>query len=210
MSENLKNVEETTSAGSVNPIFRQWQNVGLMLGVVGMIALIISGVMDKSVNHKSFWSSALYGYIFWLGMTLGCCTLTYLHHSIRAHDPVNLAADVDHPLIFIREPDVVDHHVESVSGELVGSRHADFYPQVRVDQFAAELGAEQLLQPSAGNAERGDHIVLAGAVNPLVDLFAVQTQRGQQCRAHRLQRFCESEVGESVPLDQIVGDGGFP
>jgi hypothetical protein len=82
MSEN---VEKTESTGAVNPVFRQWQNVGLMLGVVGMIALIISGVMDKSVNHKAFWSSALYGYIFWLGLTLGCCTLTYLHHSIRAH-----------------------------------------------------------------------------------------------------------------------------
>lgn len=77
--------EETKSTRSVNADFRKWQTPALALGVLGLITLAIGWFTDGSLQHKAFWSSALYGFIFWLGITIGCCTLTYLHHSIRAH-----------------------------------------------------------------------------------------------------------------------------
>jgi hypothetical protein len=77
--------EIATTAGSINALFRRWETTALIAAFVGLAGLALGYFSDNSVDHKAFWASALYGIIFWLGITLGCCTLTYLHHSIRAH-----------------------------------------------------------------------------------------------------------------------------
>ena len=68
---------EKTKAGAVAPVLRRWQSATL--------PAIVVGVVGMALGYKTFWSSYLYAFLFWLGITLGCCTITFLHHSIRAH-----------------------------------------------------------------------------------------------------------------------------
>lgn len=66
------------------PVWNRLQGVALPLLLIGAIALIAAFLTDQSPDHRAFWSSYYFGYLFWMGVTLGCCTLIYLHHCIRA------------------------------------------------------------------------------------------------------------------------------
>ena len=76
--------EEKTSA-SLNAVFRRWQNLAPAAMIVGFLGMALSFFLEKSPGNKAFWSHYLYGFLFWLSLTLGCTTLTFLHHTIRSH-----------------------------------------------------------------------------------------------------------------------------
>lgn len=63
-------------------VFKKLQNTGGILAFLGLGGLLAAFFLNG--DHKSFWPSYFFGYFFWLGMTLGCVTLTFLHHTIRA------------------------------------------------------------------------------------------------------------------------------
>ena len=78
-------MSEETNLPGVGPTLRRWQNAALPAAVVGLGGLALGFAVDHSVGHKAFWSHYLYGFLFWLSLTLGCTTLTFLHHTIRSH-----------------------------------------------------------------------------------------------------------------------------
>ena len=61
-------------------VFKKLQSMGGIMAFLGFAGLAIAFFVDR----HSFWTSYFYGYFACLGMTLGCVTLTFLHHSIRA------------------------------------------------------------------------------------------------------------------------------
>ena len=77
---------ETTKsdAASVASIFGRFSTLGGTFAAIGLIGVLAAYFTDASADHHAFWSSYYFGYLFWMGMTLGCITVIYLHHSIRA------------------------------------------------------------------------------------------------------------------------------
>jgi len=63
---------------AVNIQIGRWQRVSLMVGVVGTVIAIAGFVMDR----EQFLRSYLFGYLFWLGMGLGCLAILLLHHTV--------------------------------------------------------------------------------------------------------------------------------
>ena len=69
----------------INPVFRKMRTYCMPIAFVGLILLGFGMIIaTNSKNPRYFWSSYMFGYLFWLGMTLGATTLTFLHHTIRA------------------------------------------------------------------------------------------------------------------------------
>ncbi len=64
----------------MNPTFlarlNRLQLVSLFLGIIGVLACVL-GAFTQS--HR-FFISYLFGYLFWLGLTLGCLTVTMIHN----------------------------------------------------------------------------------------------------------------------------------
>lgn len=79
MSEHV-----TKEAPSALPTLTRLNNIAVILAVLGGLGLGAGLAVDKSAGHKVFWGAYHYGFIFWLTLTLGCATLTYLHHTIRS------------------------------------------------------------------------------------------------------------------------------
>lgn len=75
---------QTTEAPSALPTLTRLSNIAVGLAVLGGIGLGAGIAADSSAGHRVFWGAYHYGFIFWLTLTLGCATLTYLHHTIRA------------------------------------------------------------------------------------------------------------------------------
>ncbi|MBB6051074.1 hypothetical protein [Armatimonas rosea] len=75
---------QTTEAPSALPTLTRLSNIAVGLAVAGAVGLGIGMATDGSAGHKIFWGAYHYGFIFWLTLTLGCATLTYLHHTIRS------------------------------------------------------------------------------------------------------------------------------
>ena len=61
-------------------VFNKLKSTGGIFAFVGLAGLLVAFFLDR----HAFWTSYFFGYFFWLGMTLGCVTLTFLHHTIRA------------------------------------------------------------------------------------------------------------------------------
>ncbi|GAB4456575.1 MAG: hypothetical protein OHK0029_14780 [Armatimonadaceae bacterium] len=80
MRTEIQHKDTAATAASVVPVFRQAQTVGGALFVIGLIGAGIGFFLSP----RAFWSSYMFAFVFWAGMTLGATTLTYLHHSIRA------------------------------------------------------------------------------------------------------------------------------
>ncbi len=66
--------------GDTVAVFKKLQNTGGILAFIGAIGLLIALFVDR----HAFWTSYFFGYFVWLGFALGCTTLTFLHHAIRA------------------------------------------------------------------------------------------------------------------------------
>ena len=65
--------------GSAIAALGRYRAPAIALGVLGILALIIGFVVDK----QAFFTSYFFAFIFWMGLTLGSTTLTYLHHTVR-------------------------------------------------------------------------------------------------------------------------------
>lgn len=75
---------ETHNAPSALPTLTKLGNTATGMAVIGAIALAAGYFTDHSEGHRVFAGAYHYGFIFWLTLTLGCTTLTFLHHTIRA------------------------------------------------------------------------------------------------------------------------------
>jgi hypothetical protein len=60
-------------------VFNNVRNIAAVLGGIGGAGLVIALFSDL----KAFWAAYFFGYVFWLILTVGCLTLTTLHHVIR-------------------------------------------------------------------------------------------------------------------------------
>jgi len=66
------------------PSLKKLQSVAMPLLVVGLVLLGISFGIDQDGSKRGFWASYLYGFTVWMSLSLGCTTLLFLHHTIRA------------------------------------------------------------------------------------------------------------------------------
>lgn len=67
------------------PSLRKLQGTAAGLAGLGILAfLAVAFGMDQSAGKKVAWAGYLYGFTFWISLSLGCTTLTFLHHTIRA------------------------------------------------------------------------------------------------------------------------------
>ena len=71
----------TTTQNSPIPAFKQAQLIAGVLALIGALGL---GIALISGAYDAFFASFTFGFVFWVTMTVGACSLTYLHHSIRA------------------------------------------------------------------------------------------------------------------------------
>ena len=86
--------------------YKKLQSVALPLLVVGLVLL---GVVVASVgggDKRIVWAGYLYGFTFWMSLSLGCTTLLFLHHTIRAQWSLSLlrfleAGTKNLPLMFV-------------------------------------------------------------------------------------------------------------
>src|SRR4051812_47407414 len=62
--------------GFPGPTLRRVQLTGLLIGCLGIVACILGAAF----NRKQFFISYLFGYLFWLGLALGCLGVAMLHH----------------------------------------------------------------------------------------------------------------------------------
>lgn len=56
----------------------QWQRNALLVGIAGTLLAITGLILD----HDQFLRSYLFGYLFWLGMALGCLGILLMHHTV--------------------------------------------------------------------------------------------------------------------------------
>ena len=75
---------QTTEAPSALPTLTKLSNAAMGMLVLGGVALAAGFFTDQTTGHKVFWGAYHYGFIFWLTLTLGCTTMTFLHHTIRS------------------------------------------------------------------------------------------------------------------------------
>jgi hypothetical protein len=64
-----------------DPVFTQidrWQRRSLLVGIAGTILVIAGFVVDR----EQFLRSYLFGYLYWLGMGLGCLGILLMHHTV--------------------------------------------------------------------------------------------------------------------------------
>ncbi len=56
----------------------QWQRTSLLVGIAGTLLAITGFLFDR----EQFLRSYLFGYLFWLGMGLGCLGILLMHHTV--------------------------------------------------------------------------------------------------------------------------------
>lgn len=60
------------------PQFNKVQQRALVVGVAGIVLLAVGAM----ISQADFFQSYLYGYVFWMGLTLGCLGILILHHLV--------------------------------------------------------------------------------------------------------------------------------
>ena len=65
---------------SDSPVERigQWQRRSLLVGIAATLLAITGFVLDR----QQFLRSYLFGYLYWLGMAVGCLGILLLHHTV--------------------------------------------------------------------------------------------------------------------------------
>jgi hypothetical protein len=76
----------STSAKTTSAQFKQWQTLAAGMALLGLAGLVAAYFMDR----KAFYTSFMFAWVFWGGLSLGATTLTFLHHSIRAQWSVSI------------------------------------------------------------------------------------------------------------------------
>ncbi len=59
------------------PQLAGWQNRALIVGVAGMLATVAGGVITSSAQFGKSW---LFGFLFWIGVSLGCLGILMIQH----------------------------------------------------------------------------------------------------------------------------------
>jgi hypothetical protein len=62
--------------GTAHAKFRLLQKVGWAVGITGLASCIVGGY----INPRQFFISYLVGYIFWMGLSVGCLEVAMMHH----------------------------------------------------------------------------------------------------------------------------------
>src|SRR6266849_10973119 len=65
-----------SSAYTAPPFVRRWQQLGLIAGVVFLMILAAGAFLDR----PQFFRSYLYGFTFWVGISVGSLALLMLQH----------------------------------------------------------------------------------------------------------------------------------
>ncbi|MBX2992620.1 MAG: hypothetical protein KF749_15815 [Bacteroidetes bacterium] len=60
------------------PLFNRFRQRAMIVGVAGVAALAAGALMSQA----DFFQSYLFGYLFWMGLTLGCLGILILHHLV--------------------------------------------------------------------------------------------------------------------------------
>ena len=60
----------------VHVLLRRWRQIGLLVGLAGLALCGLGAALDRS----RFFVSYLFGYVFWLGLSLGCLAVAMIHH----------------------------------------------------------------------------------------------------------------------------------
>src|SRR5271170_3397372 len=63
---------------SVTMQINRWQRVSLLVGLAFTVLEIVEFVIDR----QQFLRSYLFGYLYWLGMGVGCLAILLLHHTV--------------------------------------------------------------------------------------------------------------------------------
>ncbi len=63
---------------SLQPQFNNIQQKAMFAGAGGAVLLVIGAILSRA----DFFQSYLYGYLFWIGLTLGCLGILILHHLV--------------------------------------------------------------------------------------------------------------------------------
>jgi len=67
-----------TPADSAITQIGQWQRTSLLVGIAAMLLAITGFILDR----EQFLRSYLFGYVYWLGMALGCLGVLLMHHTV--------------------------------------------------------------------------------------------------------------------------------
>jgi hypothetical protein len=67
-----------TPADSAFEQIGQWQRSSLLVGVAAALLAITGFILDR----EQFLRSYLFGYLYWLGMAIGCLGILLLHHTV--------------------------------------------------------------------------------------------------------------------------------
>ena len=63
------------------PAFKRAQTIALVAALIGLIGLGVAFIQGAT---SAAFASFTFGFVFWMTLTIGACSLTYLHHSIKA------------------------------------------------------------------------------------------------------------------------------
>jgi hypothetical protein len=67
-----------TPLESLHPLLHRVQRRALLIGIIGVLAMVSGAVYSPD----RFYPSYLFGYVFWIGLSLGCLALLMLHHLV--------------------------------------------------------------------------------------------------------------------------------
>jgi hypothetical protein len=67
-----------TATDSPTERIGQWQRRSLLVGIAATLLAITGFILDRDQSLRSY----LFGYLYWLGMALGCLGILLLHHTV--------------------------------------------------------------------------------------------------------------------------------
>jgi hypothetical protein len=67
-----------TPGASAATQIAQWQRISLVVGIAATVLAITGFILD----HEQFLRSYLFGYLYWLGMAVGCLGILLMHHTV--------------------------------------------------------------------------------------------------------------------------------
>lgn len=81
MSEIALNASAISEGQSDQPGFLKWKNASLLLAIIGVVTSLV--LMFNPSSHQFMLNSWVFGFMFWVLVTLGCLGLNLLYNSIK-------------------------------------------------------------------------------------------------------------------------------
>jgi hypothetical protein len=66
------------ASASLQAQLSSWQRTFLLIGVAGILLVITGFLLDRELALRSY----LFGYLYWVGMALGCMGILLMHHTV--------------------------------------------------------------------------------------------------------------------------------